>query len=89
MNKHIKLDSQKSRGVALNRRSFIVGASSAGLALGFASMPGDAFAAAGSFDPSVWYSIAPDGIGIGTAGPSDKNPNCSVPCVELSGLTSK
>lgn len=71
MNKHIKPDSQKSQSVELNRRSFIVGASATGLALGFASMPGDAFAAAGSFDPSVWYSIGQDGLVTVTCGKAD------------------
>ena len=71
MNKHIKLDSQKSQGTDLNRRSFIVGVSSAGLALGFASMPGNVLAAGGNFDPSVWYSIAPDGIVTVTCGKAD------------------
>lgn len=71
MNKHIKLDSQKSQSVELNRRSFIVGASATGLALGFASMPGDAFAAAGNFEPSVWYSIGQDGLVTVTCGKAD------------------
>ncbi|MBN8982825.1 MAG: xanthine dehydrogenase family protein molybdopterin-binding subunit [Rhizobiales bacterium] len=71
MNKHIKPDSQKSQSVELNRRSFIVGASATGLALGFASMPGDAFAAAGSFEPSVWYSIGQDGLVTVTCGKAD------------------
>jgi isoquinoline 1-oxidoreductase len=75
MNKHITLGSRKPQnshgGVELNRRSFIVGASSAGLALGFASIPGDAFAAGGNFEPSVWYAIAPDGIVTVTCGKAD------------------
>ncbi|MEW6766558.1 MAG: molybdopterin cofactor-binding domain-containing protein [Pseudomonadota bacterium] len=71
MNKHIKPDSQKSQSVELNRRSFIVGASATGLALGFASMPGDAFAAAGSFEPSVWYAIGQDGLVTVTCGKAD------------------
>ena len=51
MNKHIKVNSSSTD---LSRRSFIVGASAAGLALGFSSVPGSgALAAPGSFDPAV------------------------------------
>ncbi|CAN5194937.1 molybdopterin-dependent oxidoreductase [soil metagenome] len=68
MNKHIKVNSPTD----LSRRSFIVGTSAAGLALGFASIPGSsALAAPGSFDPSVWYSIAPDGLVTVTCGKAD------------------
>ncbi|MCF2521524.1 molybdopterin cofactor-binding domain-containing protein [Bradyrhizobium sp. G127] len=69
MNKHIKLNSSSTD---LSRRSFVVGASAAGLALGFVSVPGSAaLAAPGSFDPSVWYSIAPDGLVTVTCGKAD------------------
>ncbi|HEX7884239.1 MAG TPA: molybdopterin cofactor-binding domain-containing protein, partial [Afipia sp.] len=68
MNKHIKVNSSTD----LSRRSFIVGTSAAGLALGFASVPGSsALAAPASFDPSVWYSIAPDGLVTVTCGKAD------------------
>lgn len=68
MNKHIKVNSATD----LSRRSFVVGASAAGLALGFASVPGSsALAAPASFDPSVWYSIAPDGLVTVTCGKAD------------------
>lgn len=74
MNTHTTIASHKP--VGLNRRSFIVGAASAGLALGYASVPGllgadQAFAAPGSFDPSVWYSIGPDGLVTVTCGKAD------------------
>ncbi len=69
MNKHIKIDSSSTD---LSRRSFIVGASAAGLALGFSSVPGgSALAAPGSFDPSVWYSIGTDGLVTVTCGKAD------------------
>src|SRR6202035_3577433 len=60
----------------LSRRSFLVGTAAAGLALGYSAVPGlvgadTAFAAAGNFDPSVWYSIAPDGIVTVTCGKAD------------------
>lgn len=71
MNKHIKADSSTD----LSRRSFIVGTSAAGLALGFASVPGSSALAApatpAAFDPSVWYSIAPDGLVTVTCGKAD------------------
>jgi CO/xanthine dehydrogenase Mo-binding subunit len=71
MNKHIAFNTQAPSSVELNRRSFIVGASATGLALGFASMPGDAFAAAGTFEPSVWYSIGQDGLVTVNCGKAD------------------
>ena len=68
MNKHLKVNSSTD----LSRRAFIVGTSAAGLALGFASVPGSsALAAPASFDPSVWYSIAPDGLVTVTCGKAD------------------
>ncbi|MGL4262708.1 MAG: molybdopterin cofactor-binding domain-containing protein [Afipia sp.] len=71
MNKHLKVNSSTD----LSRRSFIVGTSAAGLALGFASVPGSmalaAPAAPAAFDPSVWYSIAPDGLVTVTCGKAD------------------
>lgn len=69
MNKHIKVNSSSTD---LSRRSFVVGASAAGLALGFSSVPGSgALAAPGSFDPSVWYSIGTDGLVTVTCGKAD------------------
>src|SRR5450759_3828736 len=71
MNTHVKIT--QSEPADLSRRSFLVGTAAAGLALGYSAVPGvnQAFAAAGNFDPSVWYSIAPDGIVTVTCGKAD------------------
>src|ERR1700754_3464753 len=74
MNTHTTITSCEP--AELNRRSFIVGAATAGLALGYASIPGllgrdEALAAPASFDPSVWYSIGPDGLVTVTCGKAD------------------
>jgi CO/xanthine dehydrogenase Mo-binding subunit len=74
MNTHVKITHNEPAD--LSRRSFLVGSAAAGLALGYSSVPGllgadQAFAAAGNFDPSVWYSIAPDGLVTITCGKAD------------------
>ena len=74
MNTHVKIASGEAAD--LSRRSFLVGSAAAGLALGYSAVPGllgadQAFAATSSFDPSVWYSIAPDGIVTVTSGKAD------------------
>jgi len=74
MNTHVKIS--QSEPADLSRRSFLVGTAAAGLALGYSAVPGllgadQAFAATGNFDPSVWYSIAPDGIVTVTCGKAD------------------
>ncbi|MEA2891331.1 MAG: isoquinoline 1-oxidoreductase subunit beta [Bradyrhizobium sp.] len=74
MNTHVKII--KAEPADLSRRSFLVGSAAAGLALGYSAVPGllgadQAFAAAGNFDPSVWYSIAPDGLVTVTCGKAD------------------
>jgi len=74
MNTHVKIT--QSEPADLSRRSFLVGSAAAGLALGYSAVPGllgadQAFAATSSFDPSVWYSIAPDGIVTITCGKAD------------------
>src|SRR5579872_1904282 len=74
MNSHVKIT--ESAPTDLSRRSFLVGSAAAGLALGYSAVPGlvgadQAFAATSSFDPSVWYSIAPDGIVTVTSGKAD------------------
>jgi isoquinoline 1-oxidoreductase subunit beta len=78
MNTHVKIAQDKviSEPADLSRRSFLVGSAAAGLALGYSAVPGllgadQAFAAAGNFDPSVWYSIGPDGIVTVTCGKAD------------------
>src|SRR5229473_1319097 len=46
----------------LRRRSFLVGGTAAGLAFGYVAVHGISDAlAAGKFEPTAWYSIAPDG----------------------------
>ena len=74
MNTHVK----NASGVPadLSRRSFLVGTAAAGLALGYSAVPGllgadQALAAPANFDPSVWYSIGPDGIVTVTCGKAD------------------
>jgi CO/xanthine dehydrogenase Mo-binding subunit len=74
MNTHVKIT--PTEPADLSRRSFLVGTAAAGLALGYSAVPGllgadQAFAATGNFDPSVWYSIAPDGIVTVTCGKAD------------------
>ncbi len=74
MNEHVKIS--QSEPADLSRRSFLVGTAAAGLALGYSGVPGllgadRALAAPSSFDPSVWYSIAPDGIVSVTCGKAD------------------
>src|SRR6202042_1800055 len=71
MNSHIKIP--RHEPADLNRRSFLVGSAATGLVLGYAALPcmSDAFAAAANFDPSVWYSIAPDGLVTVTSGKAD------------------
>ena len=75
MNTHMRITPVETAD--LSRRSFLVGAAAAGLALGYSAVPGmlgadSALAAAGgNFDPSVWYSIAPDGIVTVTCGKAD------------------
>ncbi|MGY3619551.1 molybdopterin cofactor-binding domain-containing protein [Bradyrhizobium sp. USDA 10063] len=71
MNSHVKIT---SRGPAdLSRRSFLVGSAATGLVLGYAAVPGldQALAAPSNFEPSTWYSIAPDGIVTVTCGKAD------------------
>jgi isoquinoline 1-oxidoreductase beta subunit len=71
MNTHVKIIN--SEPADLSRRSFLVGTAATGLVLGYAAVPGigQALAAPGNFDPSVWYSIAPDGIVTVTCGKAD------------------
>src|SRR4051812_48036553 len=78
MNTHVKITNVTAgrESADLSRRSFLVGTAAAGLALGYSGVPGmlgadQAFAAAGNFDASVWYSIAPDGIVTVTCGKAD------------------
>jgi isoquinoline 1-oxidoreductase beta subunit len=46
----------------LRRRSFLIGGTAAGLACGYVAVEGISIAlAAGSFGPTAWYTIGPDG----------------------------
>src|SRR5258707_14828233 len=79
MNTHVKIAQDKMTRVSadLSRRSFLVGTAATGLALGYSAVPGllgadqAKAAAASKFDPSVWYSIGPDGIVTVTCGKAD------------------
>src|SRR5579871_6108980 len=60
----------------LSRRSFLITASASGLVFGFSALPGatTALAAAGAasaYEPTIWYSIAPDGIVTVNVGKAD------------------
>jgi len=73
MNTHVKIT--QGEVADLSRRSFLVGTAAAGLTLGYAAVPGldSALAATAptNFDPSVWYSISPDGLVTVTCGKAD------------------
>ncbi|MCA6119850.1 xanthine dehydrogenase family protein molybdopterin-binding subunit [Bradyrhizobium sp. WSM 1738] len=71
MNKHVNVTERAPTD--LSRRSFLVGSAATGLVLGYAAVPGidGALAAPSNFEPSVWYSIAPDGIVTVTCGKAD------------------
>jgi isoquinoline 1-oxidoreductase subunit beta len=74
MNSHVKITGVETTD--LSRRSFLVGTAAAGLALGYAAVPGldgalAATASGASFDPSVWYSIGRDGLVTVTCGKAD------------------
>jgi isoquinoline 1-oxidoreductase subunit beta len=73
MTKHTKISSSSTD---LSRRSFLITAGASGLLFGFGSLPGatPAALAAGSVapvEPSIWYSIAPDGIVTVNVGKAD------------------
>src|SRR5256885_13681516 len=75
MNTHVKITSDIEPAV-LSRRSSLVGTAATGLALGYSGVPGmlgsdQALAATSNFDPSVWYSISPDGLVTVTCGKAD------------------
>ena len=69
MTKHQKIS---SGATALSRRSFVVGVGVAGLVCGMDVIPGASPAAAAApYEPSVWYSISPDGIVTVNVGKAD------------------
>ncbi|UPJ49679.1 xanthine dehydrogenase family protein molybdopterin-binding subunit [Bradyrhizobium sp. 200] len=71
MNTHVKITQRAPAD--LSRRSFLVGSAATGLVLGYAAVPGidQALAAPSAFEPSVWYSIGPDGLVTVTCGKAD------------------
>ena len=71
MNTHVKIND--SAPTDLSRRSFLVGSAATGLVLGYSAVPGidQALAAPSAFEPSVWFSIAPDGLVTVTCGKAD------------------
>ncbi|MGF6428524.1 MULTISPECIES: xanthine dehydrogenase family protein molybdopterin-binding subunit [Bradyrhizobium] len=72
MNKHVK--NLASETTDLSRRSFLVGTAATGLVLGYSASGIDQALAApapANFEPSVWYSIAPDGLVTVTCGKAD------------------
>ncbi|MTV17360.1 MULTISPECIES: molybdopterin cofactor-binding domain-containing protein [Bradyrhizobium] len=72
MNKHVKNLAPETTD--LSRRSFLVGTAATGLVLGYAASGIDqalAAPATTNFEPSVWYSIAPDGLVTVTCGKAD------------------
>ncbi|BBB95585.1 MULTISPECIES: xanthine dehydrogenase family protein molybdopterin-binding subunit [Bradyrhizobium] len=72
MNKHVKNLAPETTD--LSRRSFLVGTAATGLVLGYAASGIDqalAAPATANFEPSVWYSIAPDGLVTVTCGKAD------------------
>jgi isoquinoline 1-oxidoreductase subunit beta len=75
MNTHVKINHVETPD--LSRRSFLVGTAAVGLAFGYSALPDmlgadRAFAATSTnFEPSVWYSIAPDGLVTVTCGKAD------------------
>lgn len=71
MNSHMKIT--PNAPADLSRRTFLVGSAATGLVLGYAAVPGidQALAAPSAFEPSVWFSIAPDGLVTVTCGKAD------------------
>ncbi|HET7084665.1 MAG TPA: molybdopterin cofactor-binding domain-containing protein [Rhizomicrobium sp.] len=67
---------EKLPGFDLDRRAFLVSASAAGLTLSYAGTV-EAAAGAASFVPSVWYSIAPDGLVTVTCGKAEMGQHIS------------
>jgi isoquinoline 1-oxidoreductase beta subunit len=60
------------RGFLVSRRGFLVTTTAAGLVFGFAPLSGaKAAPGAASYDPSVWYSIGPDGLVTVNVGKAD------------------
>ena len=69
MTKHQNIS--KPRALDLSRRAFLISAGAAGLVCGFALPGATPASAAASYDPSIWYSIAPDGTVTVNVGKAD------------------
>jgi isoquinoline 1-oxidoreductase beta subunit len=69
MTKHQKIS--KAAAIDLSRRSFLVTAGAAGLVFGFGALPGSQAQAAAPYDPSIWYSMGPDGLVTVNVGKAD------------------
>ncbi|MBN9041510.1 MAG: aldehyde dehydrogenase [Rhizobiales bacterium 62-47] len=74
MNEQVKITQGESTD--LSRRTFLIGTAAAGVTLGYAAIPGmfgldTAAAAPAKIDPSIWYSIGPDGLVTVTVGKAD------------------
>jgi isoquinoline 1-oxidoreductase len=72
MTKHTKISANSPD---LSRRSFLITAGASGLLFGFGSATGATSAAAAAsaapLEPSIWYSIAPDGVVTVNVGKAD------------------
>jgi isoquinoline 1-oxidoreductase beta subunit len=85
MTKHEKI----AAAATLDRRSFLIGTTATGLALGYAAFPG-ADAALGvpaatvpNFEPTVWYAIDRDGKIIVTCGKAEMGQHVSSTMAQL------
>ena len=72
MTKHDKISASRPD---FSRRAFLITAGASGLVFGFSALPGVSPAAAtadrGASEPSIWYSIAPNGVVTVNVGKAD------------------
>lgn len=81
MTKHSKIELP-----ALSRRGFIVATGAAGLAFGYAALPGSSArgaSAAASFTPTAWYTIGTDGKVVVTVGKAEMGQHISSTMAQL------
>ncbi|HZB92659.1 MAG TPA: molybdopterin cofactor-binding domain-containing protein [Stellaceae bacterium] len=75
---------RSANDATLNRRSFLVGSVATGLAFGYSAVPGLAAApTAGDFEPTVWYTIAPNGTVTVIVGKSEMGQHVSSAMAQL------
>src|SRR5579864_2801260 len=85
MTKHEKISSAAN----LDRRSFLIGTTATGLALGYAALPGIdpalgvPAAAVPNFEPTVWYAIDKDGKIVVTCGKAEMGQHVSSTMAQL------